>query len=263
MEWIAGGEGRLRVEVLGSGPETPVVLVHGGGADRSHWHALAPLLATDRQIVLFDQRGYGESDPPVDGNYSLGAMASDVVAVANGAGLEAPVVVGHSFGGAVVAAAVGRFPTRFSGAVFLDSAGDIRGLSAAQVAEWRGSVGPDRFRASSRAWFEQILTDARPETRQHVLATLGLTSRETYVGSMEAVLGFDPSVVRRFGGPTLLVTVRSLDGPMGLRAALPELPNVFVEDCSHWPQLDQPGQVADILRPFLFEVDRAGRPPIA
>ena len=117
-------------------------------------------------------------------------------------------------------------------------------------------MAPDRFRVSSRAWFEQILHDARPETRQHVLATLGLTPRETYVGSMESILRFDPTIVRSFPGPKLVITVRTFDGPMSMRTAVPELPNVFIEDTSHWPQLDQPEEVAAIVRRFLADVDR-------
>src|SRR5262249_56038863 len=107
-----------------------------------------------------------------------------------------------------------------------------------------------------RPWFEQTLHDARPETRQHVLATLGLTPRETYVAWMESILGYDPTIVRRFPGPKLLVTVRTFDGPMSMRAAVPELPNVFIEDTSHWPHLDQPAEVARIVRRFLADADR-------
>ena len=256
MDWVAGGGGRLRVEVAGHGPGTPLLLIHGGGADRSHWHALVPLLAADRTVVTFDQRGYGESEPPADGRRDLAAMAGDVLAVASATGLDRPVLVGHSYGGAVTGETVARFPDRFSGAVFLDPAGDVRGIPESELAEWRASMAPDRFRASSRRWFEQILHDALPETRQHVLATLGLTRRETYVRSMESVLGYDPTVVRRFPGPKLIITVRRFDGPMAMRASVPELPNVFIEDTSHWPQLDQPAEVAAILRRFLSDLDR-------
>jgi len=173
MDWVDGSAGRLRVESTGSGPGAPVLLVHGGGADRSHWHAVVPLLATDRTVVSFDQRGYGESEQPRDGRRDLSDMATDVLAIASGTGLDRPILVGHSYGGAVTSEAVARFPDRFSGAVFLDPPGDLRKLSEKDLAEWRETVAPDRFRASSRAWFEQILHDAKPETRQHVLATLG------------------------------------------------------------------------------------------
>ncbi len=255
-DWIRGGAGRLRVETEGSGPGTPLLLVHGGGADRTHWHGLVPLLAMDRRVVTFDQRGHGESESPADGRRDLEAMAGDVLAVCAAAGVDRPVILGHSYGGAVVAETVAREPGRFSGAVFLDAAGDVRGLPAEVLADWRAGMAPDRFRASSRAWFEQILHDARPETRQHVLSTLSLTSRETYLGSWEGLFRYDPTVVRRFPGPKLLVTVRGFDGPMAMRASVPELPNVFIEDSSHWPQLDRPAEVAEIVLGFLADVDR-------
>ena len=256
MDWIAGGAGRLRVETQGSGPGTAVLLVHGGGADRTHWHAVAPLLATDRTVVTFDQRGYGESDPPADGRLDLAAMAGDVLAVATSTQLDRPVLVGHSYGGAVVAETVARFPDHFSGAVFLDAAGSLASIPPAELADWRASVSTERFRGTARAWFETILHDARPETRQHVLSTLGLTTRDATSASMESLLPYDPTVVRRFPGPKLLVTVRGLDGPLAMRSAVPELPNVFIEDTSHWPQLDQPGEVADHVRRLLGQVDR-------
>src|SRR5262249_40418806 len=150
--------------------------------------------------------------------------------------------------------AVARFPDRFSGAVFLDAPGDLRSLSEKDLAEWRGSMAPDRFRGSSRAWVGQILPHAEPETRQPRLAPPRVPPRETYVGSMESILQYDPTIVRRFPGPKLLVTVRTFDGPLSMRAAVPELPNVFIEDTSHWLQLDQPAEIAAILRRFLADV---------
>src|SRR5215831_14809307 len=110
MDWVDGSAGPLRVETTGTGAGTPVLLVHGGGADRSHWHALIPLLATDRTVVSFDQRGYGESPSPTDGRRDLAAMAEDVLAIASATGLDRPILVGHSFGGAVTGEAVARFP---------------------------------------------------------------------------------------------------------------------------------------------------------
>ena len=256
MDWIETEGGPLRVEVTGEGPGVPLLLVHGGGGDRSHWARLLPLLES-RRLVTYDQRGYGESPARKHGKDSLAAMGADAVAVADAHWLERPVLVGHSFGGSVVAAALAARPDRFGGAVFLDAAGDLRGLGHQAVEEWRQDMVPEKFRASSRAWFERALTGARPDTRVHVLATLGLTPRESYVAGMEMLLDFDPATaIRKFTGPRLLVTVRGMDGPMGLRAAVPDLPNQFVDESSHWLHLDQPEEVAEILGAFLAAVDR-------
>src|SRR5262249_19525104 len=174
MDWIETEGGPLRVESSGEGPGVPLLLVHGGGGDRSHWARLLPLL-TGRRGVTYDQRGYGESPPRKNAGESLAAMARDTVAVADGLGLDRPVLVGHSFGGSVVAEAVGARPDRFAGAVFLDAAGDLRGLPPDALTAWRQDMVPGEFRASSRAWFEQSLSRARPDTRVHPPAPPGAT----------------------------------------------------------------------------------------
>src|SRR4029078_7568724 len=98
---------------------------------------------TDRIVVAFDQRGYGESAPPREGQSALADMAGDVGAVASATRLERAILVGHSYGGAVAAEAVARFPARFSGAVFLDPAGDVRRLLEDALTGWRASLPPD------------------------------------------------------------------------------------------------------------------------
>ncbi|TWI80569.1 proline iminopeptidase [Lacibacter cauensis] len=65
---IKEGEGYLQVEggsiwykVIGSGNKTPIVLLHGGPGFPSY--SLTPLfaLATDRQVIVYDQLGCGRS----------------------------------------------------------------------------------------------------------------------------------------------------------------------------------------------------------
>ena len=111
LSWVPGKAGRLRVEVSGSG-RTPVVLVHGNGGDRTHWTETRPHLAQGRRTVSFDMRGMGESDAPSDGSYALDALVDDVSRVADALALERFVLIGHSFGGTVVAAACRRIPQR-------------------------------------------------------------------------------------------------------------------------------------------------------
>jgi pimeloyl-ACP methyl ester carboxylesterase len=67
-------------------------------------------------------------------------MAGDVVAVASATGLGLPVLIGHSYGGAVAGEAVARFPDRFAAVVFLDPAGDVRNLPEEELAAWRASM---------------------------------------------------------------------------------------------------------------------------
>src|SRR5919108_437290 len=49
------------------GDGEPLLLIHGTGGSRSHWAPVVDLLATERDMVLVDLPGHGESDPPRQG----------------------------------------------------------------------------------------------------------------------------------------------------------------------------------------------------
>jgi pimeloyl-ACP methyl ester carboxylesterase len=99
MTAVAVNDGvRLAYEVRGDGE--PLVLVHGLGYDRFGWGPLPDLLAQDFRLVLFDNRGVGESDVP-EGPYAVAQLAADLAAVLDDAGIAAAHVLGVSLGGFV------------------------------------------------------------------------------------------------------------------------------------------------------------------
>jgi 3-oxoadipate enol-lactonase len=87
------------------------VLVHGLAYDRHGWGQLPSLLADDFRVVLIDNRGVGESDAPA-GPYSVAAMAADVAAVLDAAGIERAHVLGVSLGGFIAQEVALTYPER-------------------------------------------------------------------------------------------------------------------------------------------------------
>jgi pimeloyl-ACP methyl ester carboxylesterase len=86
-----------------AGAGRPVVLVHGITEDRRSWDAVWPMLAETFRCIRLDLRGHGKSGDADD--YSALAMAADVGAVVDEAGLdEPPLLIGHSLGAVVVTA---------------------------------------------------------------------------------------------------------------------------------------------------------------
>lgn len=97
----AGSEGnRVVFEVLGRGGPT-VVILPGGGQDRSRWSGVATTLAeTGVRVVAVDLRGHGDSDRSPSRAYDLPDYAGDVAGVLDA--VDTPVtLVGHSMGGRV------------------------------------------------------------------------------------------------------------------------------------------------------------------
>jgi 3-oxoadipate enol-lactonase len=85
-------------ERRGSGE--PILLIHGLGYARWGWEPVADRLAEHNEVVLFDNRGIGDSDSPL-GPYTVRMLAADAVAVLDAAGLERAHVLGTSLGGMV------------------------------------------------------------------------------------------------------------------------------------------------------------------
>jgi 3-oxoadipate enol-lactonase len=90
------GDVRIAYEVHGEGE--PLLFVQGLGYDRHGFGPLPRLLAEDLRVLLFDNRGVGDSDVP-EGPYSVSQLAADAVAVLDAAEIESAHVFGVSLGG--------------------------------------------------------------------------------------------------------------------------------------------------------------------
>lgn len=110
---------RLFVEVLGpklvpDGPrmiERPtVVALHGGPSDHAHMRGMVERLTDVAQVVVYDHRGCGRSEPGDPALWTLDQWGDDVRGVCDALGIEAPIVLGLSFGGFVAQAYATRHP---------------------------------------------------------------------------------------------------------------------------------------------------------
>src|SRR5437763_12490399 len=99
---IEAGGRRLRVLDLGGGQATPVVLIHGFGADLNGWMFTQPALAENRRAVAIDLPGHGGSVKEVGTGDATG-FAAAVAAAFAALDIEKAHLVGHSLGGAVAA----------------------------------------------------------------------------------------------------------------------------------------------------------------
>ena len=105
--------GRLVFSALAQG-DGPVVLMLHGFPDTLHsWHKqLDALAGAGYRAIAVAMRGYEPGSQPEDGDFSLEALAGDVVAWLDQLGAEQVHLVGHDWG-AAVAYTVGRdFPER-------------------------------------------------------------------------------------------------------------------------------------------------------
>jgi len=92
--------------------EKPVLLMlHGGpGADHSIYRPAYSALSDIAQIVYLDHRGNGRSEDGPREGWNLAQWGDDVAAFCEALGIEAPIVLGASFGGMVALSYATRHP---------------------------------------------------------------------------------------------------------------------------------------------------------
>lgn len=101
----------LYYETHGAGD--PLVLIAGLGYDHWQWHKMVPGLSKHFQVIVFDNRGAGESDKPA-GPYAAQTLADDTAALLEALGHQQAFVMGHSMGGYIAQALALSKPDRVS-----------------------------------------------------------------------------------------------------------------------------------------------------
>ncbi|HEV8118040.1 MAG TPA: alpha/beta fold hydrolase [Thermoanaerobaculia bacterium] len=253
--WIAGPRGRLRVDDGGGSASglLPVLFVHGNGGNHAQWSAqLEHLRSAGRRAAALDLRGMGGSDIAYDGDYSIDGFASDVAAAADALKLDRFVLVGHSFGGAVVAAYAGKHPDRLAGLVFADVTGDMRGTPQAQIETLMRGLQPPTYEEFTRRWFGAILAKGTDATKAAVLKSLRATPREVFVAATTGLYSFDQgAALTPYRGPRLHIASFLIGNAQAIDKAYADMPVRTISDASHWLMLDRPEEFNRILDEFL------------
>jgi pimeloyl-ACP methyl ester carboxylesterase len=111
---VARGNVRIAYDVLGTG--APVALLHDFGETSGSWYetgCVKACLARDRQVVLVDLRGHGDSGEPVGATaYAPIHCGWDVIAVLDHAGIGRADILGYGVGGRIALCLAAFAPDR-------------------------------------------------------------------------------------------------------------------------------------------------------
>ena len=115
-------EGRhLHLLQEGTGPD--IVLIHGASGNmRDFTHDLMGRLTPRFRVTVLDRPGLGHSDRLDRDGASIFEQADVIVAALDALGVVRPLVLGHSYGGAVALAMATRHPDRVAGLILLAGA---------------------------------------------------------------------------------------------------------------------------------------------
>lgn len=141
--WLPPRDGhRIWWHIEGDPRAPAVVVVHGGPGGRTRDEALAPWRATGLQLLAFDQRGCGRSEPLGETRANmLDGLVEDMERIRSAAGLSSWAIAAGSWGARVALAYAARHPLRVR-ALWLRSP-FVGTLAETQryVAPWRAWLG--------------------------------------------------------------------------------------------------------------------------
>jgi len=123
---------------------TPLVIVHGLQYFSWDWLEVAHALGAQREVLCMDMRGFGDSDWSAQKDYSVPAMAQDIVAVLDHVGWKRAILFGHSMGGRSTAFAAAKNPARVEALALIDYTPENAPAGTRRTTEIVGNT-PDSF----------------------------------------------------------------------------------------------------------------------
>ncbi|MGC1710252.1 MAG: alpha/beta hydrolase [Methyloceanibacter sp.] len=262
---------KLFYEVEGKGP--PVLLIHGFGTSTYTWRHIAPELALTHRVIAVDLKGFGQSDKPFDGRYSVFDQAELLAQLIEDQDLRDLTIVGHSIGGgiALLLALVNdnRQNGRIKKLVLLDTLAYpqhvpvfFRLLDVPLVSHLGVRMVPPmvQTRVALRiAYFDDSKID--PEEVETYAAPLKTAAgKHAIIYSARQIVPDDlTEIAERYGSialPTLILwcdhdRIVPLEIGLKLRRALPNSSLRLVQDCGHMPQEEQPETTLKLLQGFI------------
>lgn len=119
---LNSGDVSLFYRIFGKPGATPILILHGSNYyDSVDWIEVAGALASDREVVTPDRRGWGESTWSPSKDYSLDALLDDMLAVIRAMKWSKAIVMGHSGAGPTIISFAVNFPQMTAGLVLVDS----------------------------------------------------------------------------------------------------------------------------------------------
>ena len=262
--FVNSGNARLYYEMAGQG--IPFIMIHAGVADSRQWNNEFAFFAQNYQVVRYDMRGYGKSEP-VDGEFN---HMDDLVAVLNALRLHEPIVVmGCSMGGGLAMDFALTHPSRVRALIMVGSgpsgleldvpappkfaeaekafeAGDLDLVCEIETQIWFDGTGrtPEQVNPSMR----KLLYEMNRQALAHEVKQLGKRLPNTPAPTFGRISDLKIPV---------LIIIGSHDNPYILAAAdymverIPSAQKVIIEDAAHLPNMDQPEEFQAIVTNFL------------
>jgi pimeloyl-ACP methyl ester carboxylesterase len=256
----------VRLHYIEAGRGPAIVLIHGWNGSTFAYRHVIPDLARQHRVIAIDLQGFGYSQRPANGDYSVTAQVELIAGLMDHLAIERADVAGHSMGGAISMSFALRYPERVSRLVLIDSASIAEMQRGKRLGRLLARVFPIlalvflhpprmRLRALRIAVHDPaVLTPDMIEGHFRPMRMKGHLrglAQQTAQRGLEAPI--DPSHITH---PTLILwgehdrVIPSAQGTL-LASRIPQSNLQLVRSAAHLPLEEQPGVCARLLVSFL------------
>lgn len=240
-----------QIHYLKGGSGDPLILLHSVGWSSREFDWVADELSRHYQVIAWDMPGHGDSAPLGEGA-TLEDYADSIAALMDALGIKRAHLLGVSIGGLLGVAFHERHAHRLHTLAIVEAGFQD---DAAWQAAWpmveasfsaailpREAVAP-RFRALNDMIFDRWNTDRERVGGAAMVAAMWALRRYRYEGPLDRL---DVPVLLLYGDKSPVATCL----PM-LREILPAADVFMLENCGHFPMIDDPAAFNAAVLGFL------------
>jgi len=181
---------QISYNVYGKG-ETALLFVHGWSCDSRYWREQVPHFAEEYCIITMDLAGHGNSGQHRK-IYSLDGFARDVKAVIEAENSKKVILIGHSFGGEIIAYTARLEPEKIIGIIGVDTLHNLDETFSKE--EGYKLIGLDgfkkNFKPAVREFVGQMMAkDVNQELLSWIINDMSSAPPEAAISSLEEYVG--------------------------------------------------------------------------
>jgi 3-oxoadipate enol-lactonase len=247
-----------------SGPaDAPELLFVGSlGTTLEMWDAQVAALADRRALVRVDVRGHGRSPAP-GGAYSIGELATDVVATLDALRIRRISVCGLSIGGMIGMWLAAHVPERVERLVLICTSAHMPAASdayrdRARTVRSHGSPEPVADGVLER-WFTPAWAQTHEESVASYRRMLCATPADGYAGCCEAIAALDlRPELPQIAAPTLVIAGAADRATLpehaeAITAAVPTARLEVLGEAAHLASVQRPAEVTQLVDEHLTD----------
>jgi pimeloyl-ACP methyl ester carboxylesterase len=274
-----------RVAYRDAGGGETLLLIHGMAGSSDTWRAVIPQLAKKYRVVAPDLLGHGQSDKP-RGDYSLGAFAVWLRDLLDELGITRATIVGQSLGGGVAMQFVYQHPDYCQRLVLISSGGlgpdvgwTLRLLSAPGAELILPVIAPTpvlRVGNKLRSWFASagIQSPRGGEMWSAYSSLADSPTRQAFLRTLRSVVDYRGQAVSALNRlhltsqlPTMAIwgdqdQIIPVSHAYAAQAARPASRLEVLAGVGHFPQVERPTEVADLIDDFIITTSEPANEPV-